>query len=258
MANVYYKILNRNINTNYAERVITDIQSELRNSAGMLKEDLFDVTKSMKIYRSTSDTDSLLKYYVISQLLKNMPELEKKNVSNRYALTMNKNIRKNVNENKYYRLSDGNWILAEDIVAVNNDGSYVCDEKKNNYSFIFRKTYSFDDNLIKIQLLLPNGKIVNNELQAVELAGMRKEFAHRYKYSGYSGNSSDIIAALLNRFVSPIETGLYMDRHYNLYSWNQREKCFIKSDKDFKSPLLTDYIFDSCKKVIRKEYTGTK
>jgi len=48
MANVYYKILNRSISTNYAENVISDLQKELLNSTEVYREDLFDLTNKKK------------------------------------------------------------------------------------------------------------------------------------------------------------------------------------------------------------------
>ena len=120
-----------------------------------------------------------------------------------------------------------------------------------------RKTYSVDDSLLAIQLIDPQGKVVRSKLQIVELLGMRKEYVQRFKYSGFSGNSSDIVASIKNAIFAPVESGYYMDSHFNLYKWNENMKCFQKSYvQENMSPLLTDYDFEQTRKVIRKEYTG--
>lgn len=261
MANVYYKILNRNIRTNYTENIISGIQRELYASARVLNEDLFDVSQSLNAKRSGLDVDSLLKYYLINQLLKTLPENtkdENKIVKN-YLKTANKKFRKDpYKEDVYYTWTEDKWIVAENVIKVNDDGSYIVNEQRENSHYVYSRHYSIDDVLLSIQIINPEGKIVHNKLHAAELLNLRQEFVLKHKYSGYSGNSSDVIAEILNKFSSPIETGLYMDRYYNLFKWNNKEKCFYKLDSNEQSPLLTDYDFRESKKVIKKEYTGIK
>ena len=259
MSNVYYKVLNKNISSNYTEKIIAGLQRELSDSTKSLNEDLFDVTRSISTRRTNLDMDSLLKYYVINQLLKNIPEQaqDKHIIKTKYVKTANDKYRKDPTEDKYYRLSGEEWVPANDISEVNEDGSYVVSEKKNN-SYIYRKVYDVNDNLISVQVLYYDGKVVKSMSQVVELMNMKKEFAKKFKYSGYSGDSHDIIAAILNKFSSPKETGYYMDQHYYLYSWDARKKCFMRNFDDYNnSPLLRDYEFNN-HSVIRKEYTGVR
>lgn len=260
MANVYYKILNRSISTNYAENVISDLQKELLNSTEVYREDLFDLTNKMKTKRNGLDIDSILKYYVVNQILKNAAqEAKEEQNKNKFVNTRNNNIKRNLNENKYYKLSGEKWVPADNISEVLEDGSYVVNDKKKNSGYVYKKTYSADDKLLSVQLIGRNGRIVNNKAEVIELMEMKKEFAQRFKYSGYSGNSNDFVAAILNKFSAPYETGYYMDSHYNLLKWCDRDRCFYANIEDCNnSPLLTDYEFENSRKVIRREYTGIR
>ena len=259
MANVYYKILNKNIRANYTENIISGIQRELYASAKVLNEDLFDVTRGLNTKRSGLDVDSLLKYYIINQLLQSMPNQKMtKNVRKNYLRTANKKYRKDPYKDEYYIWSEDKWILAENVVKVNDDGSYYMDEHKKNSLYVTRKLFSKEDVLISIQVINPDGKIVCSKAHVVELLNLRQEYVLKYKYSGYSGNSNDIIAGILNKFSNPIETGYYMDNYYNLYKWKEKDKCLIKLDPEDQSPLLIDYDFAQSRKVIKKEYTGIK
>lgn len=258
MANVYYKILNKDIKRKYTDNIIDGIQRELSSSARTFNEDIFDTVKNVGTKRAGMDVDNLLKYYVINQILKNAPEQAAK-PRKIFLPTANKNYRKISNEDVYYRLKDEEWVIAENVSKVNSDGSYIIDEKKRNSQYVQRKLYSVSDSLMSVQLIDPKGEVVNTKEQVIELMNLRKEYVMRHKYSGYSGNSSDIVAALLNQFSSPKETGYYMDSHYNLYRWDDRRKSMvIDAYGSEASPLLADYKFEDNKTVIKKEYTGVK
>ena len=259
MANVYYKILNKNVTAHYSDSIISGLQKELSASVLANRDNIYDATSGVRTCRS-NDVDNLLKYYVINQILKNLPEANiEKPCNRRFEVTANRNFRKEIIENKYYRLVDNEWKIVENVLNVNKDGSYVIDESMLNSGYVCRKTFGKRDELLKIQLINPDGNIVNSKIQAAEIMNLRKEYVQRYKYSGYSGNSNDFIAAFLNRLAAPQETGLYMDKYYNLYRWSDRERCFIKDNiNQYKSPLLTDYEFDNFSNVVRKEYTGVK
>lgn len=259
MANVYHKILNSNIGSKYAERIINGIQSDLTASTCEIKSDLFDITQDIRTKRTTLDVDSLLKYYVINQMLKEKEDTEPKKVEKKYLQTANKNIKKDLDENKYYREQNGEWILVENIYDVLANGNYVVKERKFNSGFTFKKLYNDNDELINVQILDCEGNTVSRKHEAIELMDMKQEYVKKYKYAGYSGNSNDIVAALLNKFTTPVETGYYMDKQYNLYKWNDADKSFyMQTNVMSKSPLLTDYDFENSRKVIRKEYTGVK
>ena len=259
MANVYYKILNQNIRTDYTEHIISGIQKELYNSARVLNEDIFDLSKGMTTQRAGLSVDSLLKYYIINQLLKNMPpETNKvKNISPQYLKTANKKYRKDPHKDIYYIRLNDKWTVAENVMQVNDDGSYILSERKTHSLFEYRYVYNVDDVLISVQLINPDGQVVHNKMQAAELMNLRQEYVLKHKYSGYSGNSNDIIADILNRFSKPQETGYYMDNHYNLFKWHSRDCCFMRLSQT-QSPLLIDYDFGQSRKVIKKEYTGIK
>ena len=87
---------------------------------------------------------------------------------------------------------------------------------------------------------------------------MKKEYVYQHKYNGYCGESSDLVASLLNKLSAPVESGYYMDKTCQLYKWSELKKCFIRKADEFNSPLLTDYDFSKNNIVIRKEYSGKK
>ena len=111
--------------------------------------------------------------------------------------------------------------------------------------------------LTKLQLITSYGTAESNKHNAAEILNMRREFAKKHKYSGYSGNSSDLVASLLNKISAPVETGFYMDRACNFYKWSEYEKAFIRNlQYEQHSPLMRDYEFEENSIVIKKEYTG--
>ena len=182
MANVYFKVLNRNIRNQYAENIISGLQKELSASAMILNEDLFDVSRTIGTHRVGLNVDSLLKYYLINQILRNMPEENKeKNIVRKLAFTPNKKYKKDLTTNKYYELYGKEWVLAKDVVQVNQDGSYIINETKTNSTYVYKKVYSVNDALLSIQVIDPEGRIVNNMNQAIELIGLRKELANGNK-----------------------------------------------------------------------------
>ena len=87
---------------------------------------------------------------------------------------------------------------------------------------------------------------------------MKKIYTQKFKYSGYSGESFDIIASFLNKLHTPLQTDNFMDKFCNFYIWSEKNSCFTRNfSAESKSPLLTDYEFSS-NIVIQKEYTGIK
>jgi len=261
MANVYFKVLNKNTSRKYTESIMESLQRDLVASAKTLTEDVFDITRPMSTKRVGLDVDNLLKYYILNQMMKDLPkEKLAKKAEIRLVRTGNNNYRKDVTTNEYYKLSNENvWIPAKEISQVNEDGSYVIDEKRSNTAFLNRKTYDTFGELISIQVINRFGKVIFDKEQAVQMLGLRKEFVLKHKYSGFSGNSTDMVAAIMNQFSSPKQTGYYMDNYYNLYTWDERKKCFMKNKDNFnKSSLLIDYEFGQNGKVIRKEYTGVR
>ena len=259
MANVYHKILSKNISRDYTESIITGLQRELTDSANYLNRNVYDMTRGMSTRRFGLDVDSLLKYYVINQMLKEIPENNSKAlIKKQYFPTANKNYYKDIKTNQYYKKSGDEWVLAENVVQVNENGSYVVLEKHQTTNYMQKKVYDISDLLVSIQVTTSEGRVISNMLRVVDILDLRKEVARKYKYSGYSGNSNDILAAILNKFSGVKETGFYMDKYYNLFFWDEKQKCFVKYNDEYRSPLLVDYVFENTNVVIRKEYTGAK
>ncbi len=260
MANTFFKMLNESVQNKYTESIIAGVQKDLKENSGTIGLNLYDVIQEIEKDSSQKgfDINVLLKCYVLNQIIKetNVAVEKKQEEKNLFTDTANPTIKVNVQDKKFYKLKDNHLVISEEIESVNEDGSYVVIEKKNTFSYVIKKTYSKEDVVLSIQLVCPGGRIESNKFYAAEILGMKKEFAQKFKYSGISGESNDIIAILLNKLNSPVETGYYMDKSYNLYKWSDMRKCFIRNLKEeAKSPLLTDYEFVN-KIVIRKDYTG--
>lgn len=183
-------------------------------------------------------------------------EVNDSNSKQSYYDTKNSNIKKD-ESGKYYRVKGSSVILDESIVSVNDDGSYIVQEKQCVHSIKILKTYDADNKALSIQVLDGAGNIVFNKNLAAELIGLRREYKKKYKYSGYSGNSNDIVAGLRNMFSSPIETGYFMDFHCNFYKWQASTSSFVRvAEREGDSPLLMDIEFRDNGTILRQEYTG--
>lgn len=260
MVNTYFKHLNVALNDSSKSEFIKNIQRDLTNSARILNENAEELTAvfSQNELNKSLDINSLLKYYLLNQILKT-ETVVKKAIEEVYQKTANPNIFKKIDTNEYYWLKNGEYELDENLENVNEDGSYNKINKISTSSYKIRYSYSVDNKKLSFQLLNPNDVVVNNKWQIVELLDLRKELVNRYKYSGFSGNSYDIIASLLNKLNPPVESGLYMDKHYNLLKWNAAtSKFLLVANSNATSPLLTDYSFENRGVVVKKEYTGIR
>lgn len=250
MSNKYSEMLNKKIEAQHREDIISSLQKNLSVSSEAIDDSIYELVKNNRS-NSKLNIDTLLKYYLLNQILQEKPE-EKQELLD----TTNPNIKKDT-ENHYYRFTKGTWNIDECILEVYDDGSYLEQEKRTNFSYKIQKVCTIDDKVKSIQLINPMGQVETNKIYAVEILGLRKEYVQRHKYSGYSGNSIDIIASILNKLQPPVETGYYMDRSCNLYKWSESKKCFIRNSHiDHLSPLLADYDFEKSNIVIKKEYTG--
>ena len=99
--------------------------------------------------------------------------------------------------------------------------------------------------------------MLTNKTLAAELIGLRREYKKKYKYSGYSGYSNDMVAKLRNFLSTPIETGYYMDFHCVFYKWQASTNSFVRVlERDSDSPLLVDLEYCDNGTILRQEYTG--
>lgn len=263
MVNTYFKMLNNSIQEKYTNGIISDVQTSLRNSCTHLNPNIYDTIQKLENNTGPEnifDINTLLKCYILNQMIKDTSNDINTTSTLEKVLkdTPNPNIKYNKEENAYYKLTNNKYTRDDTIQEIEENGYYTVVVQQDSYSYKIKKKYNTENSIHSLQLLEPNGTIVSDKWQASEIIGMRKEFAHRHRYTGYSGSSCDLIASLLNKLTTPIETGLYMDKQYKLFKWSEKDKCFIReTKKEAKSPLLTDYEFIN-KIVIRKEYTGVK
>ena len=254
MANSYHKLLNSKLKTSYKEKFISGIHEELKRSVRTENDDVFSIINDLSGKKSSKlDINLLLKYYMLNQIIYGSKDDE---YQQKFVNTKNPNIKKDEN-GKFYRVNDGNFILDESILSVNDDGSYVVNEKQSVSSIKFLKTFNVDNKALSLQVVdCAGNKIMNKNLTA-ELIGLRKEYKKKYKYSGYSGNSRDMITGIRNMLSSPVETGYYMDFHCTFYKWSSVNSAFVRaSERDSDSPLLVDIEFRDNGTIIRQEYTG--
>lgn len=257
MANTYFKMLNNSIKEEFTNNIIKDIQCDLHQTSKTLKNDIFDSVKDFSTNNNdvkNIDINNLLKYYVLNQIMQDNQKTLKAEPT--VVDTANPNIKKD-RDNNFYKSVNGKLELVNNIKCINNDGTYTTVETKPTSSFKISKTYNKDNQLISIQVTSPNNSFAG-KLEASEILGMKKVYTQKFKYSGYSGESSDLITSLLNKIYTPKETSSYMDKSCNFYKWSEAKKCFERNFiAESKSPLLTDYEFSN-KIVIEKEYTGIR
>ena len=253
MANSYHKILNSKIKTSYKEKFIAGLHQELKRSVRSEGDDIYSMINGITNNRSKLDINLLLKYYMLNQIIGDSNEqIQQKEL----LPTKNPNIKSDIN-GKYYMLVDNSIVMGEDIIAVNNDGSYVKQERKSVHSLKVLKTFNLENKVLLIQIIDNAGNKISNKNLAAELIGLRREFKKRYKYSGYSGNSNDIVASIRNMFTTPIETGYFMDFHCAFYKWQASTSSFVREfGRECDSPLLVDIEFRDNGTIIRQEYTG--
>lgn len=254
MTNCYYKMLSNKINAGCKDEFISGLQSELRQSITSENEDLYSmITNLSSANGSKLDINLLLKYYMLNQIIEGNNNKDNKAS---YKDTKNPNIKVDKN-GTYYRITENDVIKEERIQTVYEDGSYVVNEKRHTDAFKILKTYNINDQILSIKVVDAMGKPNSNKIVAAELIGLRKEFKKKYKHSGYSGNSKDMVATLRNMFSTPIETGYYIDFHCAFYRWQYSISSFVRVfERESDSPLLVDMEFRDNGTVLRQEYTG--
>ena len=253
MANSHFKLLSNKISAWYKDDFISELQLDLKKSVDR-DDDLYSMIVNMSNSNGKKfDINLLLKYYMINQLIG-----DNYNQNTRLKLidTPNPEIKKDKNGNYYIQTSDV-LIKKDNIQQVNEDGSYIVTEKRHNNSYSILKTYNIENQLISMKIVDSFGNINPNKLIVAELIGLRKEYKKKYKHSGYSGKSNDVVANLLNMFSTPIETGYYIDSHCLFYRWRSSARSFVRMfNREMVSPLLVDIEFRDNGTVLRKEYTG--
>ena len=161
--------------------------------------------------------------------------------------------------NKYYTV-EKNKLVEKNIISMNEDGSYCTENNvinSSDYSLITK--YDANNQLCEFYVVSSENEVVKDKELISKLLGLRKEFVNKHKLHGYSGQSFDPINVIANKLSTPIETGYYMDKKYNLYRWNSKCKKFER--KIVKNPnpmaqLLYDYDYNFYDTVLRTDYDG--
>lgn len=254
MANCFYKILNNKISAKYREKFISELQLDLKNSANIEDDDLYSMVSNIsKNDVRELDINTLLKYYMLNQI---MEDAKRKEAQPQLLDTKNPNIKKD-SGGMYYRIKDGDAQPDLNLHTVNNDGSYTIKEQRYSSSLIVVKTYNINNQITSIKVTDGAGNANPNKNVVAELLDLRREYKRKYKLSGYSGNSKDIVAVIRNIFSSPIETGYYIDYRCSCYKWQYSTSSFERMfNREAESPYLVDIEFRDNGTVIRQEYSG--
>ena len=147
--------------------------------------------------------------------------------------------------------------MEEKIIEVFDNGYYKTKEVIKGTDKELYTTYNLENHPICLKILCNGSPIYLNE--AIQLLGLKKEMVKQIKRIGYSGNSVDFFANILNSFIPLIESGYYMDKHCRFYKWSYKDFCLkldIRDDKSARGPLLTEYEHKG-KTVIRTDYNGS-
>ena len=257
MSNTFVKMMNNSVTSNYNSSVINDIQKDLHIQTKALGQQLYnDIINKLNNSSENVDINTVLKCYLLEQLLVSK-EIAKKNIE--YTSTQNPDIKFNSENKKYYITKDNQNIEVNNIAEIYEDGSYAVIEQKRNSTLKIKKIYSKAHEVNEIQILFSNGKYETNQYQAAEFLEFKKLYSQRYKYSGFSGNSTDFIASIKNKLSSPIDTEMFLDKYCNCYKWSFKKKAFVRNiSANTTSPLLVDYEYLSNGSILKKEYTGIK
>lgn len=261
MANTYYKLINNNLASKYSHDIVDSIQKDLYTELNKHKT-CNNFTKRTGLEKKI-DINTLLTYYFLDQILskRNTMQFLEEEIEEKvnFRETKNSDIQQCKETGVFYIIKDGERILANNITQVNMDGSYVVIENEHMHSYKIKKEFSREHNLLTMQLIYKNNSVETNKHYAAEILQFKKIFTKKHKYRGYSGNSKDVVASVLNTFSSPIDTGYYMDKYCNCYKWSDTKHSFVRSYKtDSISPLLVDYEFLPNGNVIKKEYIGQR
>ena len=259
MTNTYFKVSKKNLGQesyfNYLEQ---ELKKDFRESINSnLNEDLYSMVSGIqknKIRPANIDINTLLKYYIINKLMENSEPL----IENKSELinTANPNIKVD-KDGIFYRVQYNKRVAENNIINVHSDGSYDVQELRVYCSFKIVRTFNIDNQMIKISILNNCGTKITDKWQIAEILNLKQEFRTKYKYSGYSGNSKEIIGKVLNKFHKPLPTGYYMDSNCTIWKWNYQQSCYIRVfEREAELPLMSDIEFKSNGTVIRQEYTG--
>ena len=259
MVNIYYKLLNNNLSSKYTKEVIDSLQEDLYTQIKELKLQAYFTEEQLS--NQQLDINSLLKYYLIGRIVSNKSRSQKHSEKTKdekeFLPTNNPDISQNRNNGKFYILRNSKLVEILGIREIRQDGSYMVITSETSNSCKIIREYDVNHNLIEMQLIYSNNKIERDKNQVAAILGLRKIITKKYKYKGYSGNSNDFLSGILNNLSSPIDTGCYMDHHYNYYEWSDVRHSFIRSYKNEPtSPLLVDYDFLPNGDVVKKEYIG--
>lgn len=253
MANTYFKVLNKSTQDKYKDALISSVQKQLKDIAINARYNILDeVFSDNECNIGNATMENIFKYYLLEQILKN------NKIEEKFIDTANPDIKTETGSNKFYIIDKNGYKHVPEITKVNSDGSYTKIEIRMTSKYKIIRTFSIDHQVLSFSITDSNDNIVSDMYQVAEYMGLKKEYVHKYKYSGYSGNCNDLFTKFLNQITALVETGYYMDNSYNFYKWNQATKSFVKRNTGESSPYLTDYEFKNNNTIIRKEYTGMK
>lgn len=269
--------LNRKIANDYANNIISKLHDDLRIETNTLDSNLYDMIQSIETSGRNdkrrkreaapeSDLQLALRLFLHKFLEENKKDIEetrRKHIVNQIVelklqKTSNDKYLQDDNGN-YYMLVNNNYLKQENILEIRDDGSYLTNEKIENSEYYLQKLLTKNDEELELRVFHPENGFLQSSTQIVKILGMKKEVVNKYKKNGYSGNSFDYIANLINFFNTPEASGYYMCKNCHFWKWSFKDSSF---KRDFRngltkgSPELADYEYKDNNTVIRTDYSG--
>lgn len=269
--------LNRKIANDYANNIISKLHDDLRIETNTLDSNLYDMIQSIETSGRNdkrrkreaapeSDLQLALRLFLHKFLEENKKDIEetrRKHIVNQIVelklqKTSNDKYLQDDNGN-YYMLVNNNYLKQENILEIRDDGSYLTNEKIENSEYYLQKLLTKNDEELELRVFHPENGFLQSSTQIVKILGMKKEVVNKCKRTGYSGNSFDYIANLINFFNVPEASGYYMCKSCQFWKWSFKDSSF---KRDFRngltkgSPELADYEYKDNNTVIRTDYSG--
>ena len=274
----YASALNEKILSSIVDSYVDNLQNKSRAELGNSKDDVYSSVKNLGYKSDDASTFStlnlrlkgkslktkkaellqkLLDEYSLEQQIYEKEYIKQQIVDYQLSPTSNSDFMVN-NEGKYYKLIDGCFVLQENVLQVNEDGSYIVQTPMKSSNDIIVTTYNKAVKPIAIKIVNKNQRPYQTEVYVAKKLNLKKEYVNKYKLHGYSGNASGFIATIRNLLTKPIPSGCYLHESYNFYKWSLKNLQFeiqLRQGIQPGSPMLSDYDIKE-DKVIRTDYDG--
>ena len=269
--------LNRKIAKDYANDIIDGLHKDLRSQINTYGSDIYDIVQDIESnsvsmrsinrgFLQDSNIQLALRLFLYKFLEENKKDVEDARRNFLVNQIVELNLQKTANDKylcdnnaNYYMLVNNKYLRQENIVQINDDGSYLTNERIANSEYYLQKLLTKDDEELELKVFHSETGIVQSLPKVVKILGLKKEVVNKCKKIGYSGNSFDCIANLVNLFNVPTASGYYMCKNCYFWKWSYKEYTLKRDNRaglSIGSPNLSDYEYKDNNIVVRTDYTG--